>query len=522
MKIKHFTLIIFTTIIYAAASAQPVIARQWGAGSSGADYLKSISHTIDKGLIAGGNSTGNASCQKTENNRDSTGTTNDYWVVKFDISGAIQWDKTIGGSKEDQLVTVQQTFDGGYIAGGSSYSSKSGDKTQNSRGENDYWVVKLDSTGIIQRQRTVGGGASDQLYSVQQDSDSGYTLIGYSQSGKSGEKTVNGTGYWMVKLNKTGVKQSDKIIPAPKQTKDGGYIGVGGVTLTKWDSTGKVEWSQVIAPSSADLDHDGDFDGYLSYVEQTDGGGYIVGGTLGPASGPFEGKSYWVIKTDKLGVRLWSKTYGHEPDEAYNILTSLQPTNDHGYIIVGTTDYPSYQTGNYNTNFYVVKTDKNGNFQWDKSIDASNDEKGTIVTAITKDRFLIGGSSLSGVGRDKTVGFCADNNTSDDMELFDYWIVRLDYSNPQSLSMAKSATDQMINYKPGDINFIIYPNPAKNVLHVQTDGNAIISLIDGTGRVLLTQSITGSGTINVSKLQPGMYYLKKSTTGETRKVLIGK
>ena len=55
----------------------------------------------------------------------------------------IQWENTIGGNTTDELISVQQTNDGGYILGGHSWSDISGDKTENSNGEVDYWIVKI-------------------------------------------------------------------------------------------------------------------------------------------------------------------------------------------------------------------------------------------------------------------------------------------------------------------------------------------------------------------------------------------
>jgi len=71
----------------------------------------------------------------------------------------IEWQNTIGGNYTDQLYSIQQTTDGGYILGGWSESYISGDKTENSFGGSDYWVVKLDSIGNIQWHNTIGGNS---------------------------------------------------------------------------------------------------------------------------------------------------------------------------------------------------------------------------------------------------------------------------------------------------------------------------------------------------------------------------
>ncbi len=115
----------------------------------------------------------------------------------------IQWQNTIGGSGDDWLISIQQTGDGGYILGGVSDSPISGDKTEDTLGGADYWVVKLDSLGTIQWQNTIGGSGYDLPTSIQQTGDGGYVLGGLSNSPISGDKTedtLGGYDFWVVKL----------------------------------------------------------------------------------------------------------------------------------------------------------------------------------------------------------------------------------------------------------------------------------------------------------------------------------
>ncbi|QQR96490.1 MAG: hypothetical protein IPJ93_07825 [Bacteroidota bacterium] len=149
------------------------------------DELYSIQQTSDGGYILGGRSNSDISGDKTENSQGDF----DYWVVKLDASGNIQWQNTIGGNNSDYLTSIQQTTDGGYILGGYSRSSISGDKTEDNQGPDDYWVVKLDPTGNIQWQNTIGGNSVDQLTSIQQTNDRGYILGGWSLSNISIDKT---------------------------------------------------------------------------------------------------------------------------------------------------------------------------------------------------------------------------------------------------------------------------------------------------------------------------------------------
>jgi len=129
-----------------------------------------------------------------------------YWVLKLDSTGNILWQNSIGGNLPNYLTSIQQASDGGYICGGVSISNISGDKTENNLGPiptADYWIVKLDSSGIIEWQNTIGGNDNEALFSIELTNDGGYILGGQSISNISGDKTENSQGnydYWVVKL----------------------------------------------------------------------------------------------------------------------------------------------------------------------------------------------------------------------------------------------------------------------------------------------------------------------------------
>src|SRR4051812_7134235 len=101
-------------------------------------------------------------------------------------SQEIVWQKTIGGSGTDELSHVSKTSDGGYIIGGTSDSNISGEKTEDSNGNEDYWILKIDSAGNIQWQNTIGGSGTDALIWIEQASDGGYIMGGNSNSPISG------------------------------------------------------------------------------------------------------------------------------------------------------------------------------------------------------------------------------------------------------------------------------------------------------------------------------------------------
>lgn len=170
-------------------------------GGSGEDRLFDIKQTSDSGYILGGHSNSPISSDKSENPIGGT----DYWIVKLNSAGIIEWENTIGGNQDEQVRSVEQTLDGGYIIGGRSESDISGDKTENSNGELDFWPVKLFASGEVEWDASIGGDSYDNGAGggISQTMNGGYILGGESFSSISGDKTENpigGLDYWVVKL----------------------------------------------------------------------------------------------------------------------------------------------------------------------------------------------------------------------------------------------------------------------------------------------------------------------------------
>ena len=331
--LKHVLFVTLLCLVSAALPAQPP--KQWDKrfGGTSNEALHSLQQTADGGYILGGESNSGISGDKTEDSRGGS----DYWVVKIDANGVKQWDKRFGGTTFDQLNSLQQTADGGYILGGWSNSGIGGDKTEDSRGVSDYWVVKIDANGVKQWDKRFGGTDYDNLISLQQTADGGYILGGGSSSGIGGDKTEDSRGsndYWVVKIDANGVKQWDKRF--------------GGT--------------------------DEDF---LLSLQQTEDGGYILGGNSNSGIGGDKTEEvlglqdYWVVKIDANGIKQWDKRFGGTSNEG---LHSLQQTADGGYILGGTSNSgiggdkteDSWGGNGGAADCWVVKIDANGVKQWDK------------------------------------------------------------------------------------------------------------------------------------------------------------
>jgi hypothetical protein len=502
--------------------------------------------TRDGGWIAGGYSYSNRSGEKSQNSRG----IDDYWIIKFDKTGKIQWDKTIGGNSLDELSSVRQTKDGGYILAGYSLSDISGEKSEPHKGDVDYyadfWIVKLDANGNKTWDKTIGGFGDENPPTAEQTSDGGYIVGGSSESNISGDKTENSRGaldYWVVKLDANGNKLWDKtfggsdydFLQTIHQTKDGGYI-LGGYSrspksgektgqrrgaegfedywIVKLNNAGTKQWDRTFG---------GTYDDYLADLKQTADGGYILGGTSwSDISGEKTQNSiglddYWIVKVNANGHKQWDKTIGGGAIEDFE---AILQTRDGGYLLGGYSG--SGISGNKteknrkSRDYWVVKTDKTGNFVWDKTIGGFN-EDGIMDMKETKiNEYKLAGYSYSGATGDKT-----GTNRGGNVFSNDYWIVTLNYTPPMSIATAEVA-DKSDLLETKNHKLIIYPNPAKDILQIHAGAKVAITVTDQLGKVVLTKNITGNSTLDISKLQAGIYYLKNNTTGEVQRVVIAR
>jgi hypothetical protein len=287
------------------------------------------------------------------------------------------WTKTYGGSSNDQGQSVQQTTDGGYIIAGSTWSY--------GNGWSDIWLIKTDSNGDTTWTKTFGGSMVDEGRSVQQTTDGGYIITGSTASFGNGERDV-----WLIKTDSNGDTtwtktfggSSDDEGHSVQQTTDGGYIitgytesGLSDVWLIKTDSNGDTTWTKTFGGSSDDWGHS---------VQQTTDGGYVITGYKGSSNGP----DIWLIKTDSEGSEEWNQTFGgSNSDRGY----SVQQTTDGGYIITGSTS--SFGNGDYDV--WLIKTDSQGNEQWNQTFGGSNSDRGYSVQQTTDGGYIITGSTSS-------------------------------------------------------------------------------------------------------------------------------
>ena len=282
-------------------------------------------------------------------------------VAAVEPPPALAWNATLGGSGFDYATAIDQTSDGGYIIAGFTESSQSGDVGLN-HGRRDGWVVKVDGVGKHVWNVTLGWGGDDQLYAVQQTSDGGYIVAG----------TNGGGDYWVVKL----------------------------------DGTGQPVWTTTLGGGETDLAY---------AVQQTSDGGYVVSGFTNSDQSGDVGLThgfgdYWVVKLNGAGQKVWNRTFGGAGGDS---ATAMDQTSDGGYIIAGVTD--SRQSGDVglthlNGDYWVVKLNGAGEKVWATSLGGDREDLARAVTQTSDGGYIVAGTTVSDqsgdVGLNHGLGDC--------------------------------------------------------------------------------------------------------------------
>jgi len=304
-------------------------------GGSNIEYGRSVVQTTDGGYAVTGETYSFGA-----GNRD-------LFLVKFSSTGSVEWSRAVGGTSDDRGYSVVQTTDGGFAVGGWTWSYGAGGY--------DYFLVKFDAFGSVEWARAIGGANIDYGNSVVQTTDGGYAI--------AGETRNYGTGGWnsfLVKLNSSGLIEWARVVgginwdhtKSVVQTTDGGYAVVGltesfgagndDLFFIKFSSTGLVEWSRAVGGAYDD-------EGY-SVVQTTDGG-YVVAGITGSyGAGSFD---FFLVQFNSSGSVVWSRAIG---GASVDWGKSVVQTTDGGYAVVGLTE--SY---GIERDLFLVKFDSDGN-----------------------------------------------------------------------------------------------------------------------------------------------------------------
>jgi hypothetical protein len=404
---------------------------QWQTSLGGArvDVAQSVQPTADGGYILAGNTnsqdgdvkgyhSGAYSCYLPCVGESICGYLPDGLVVKLSSTGAVQWQKALGGSAAENLLSIQPTPDGGYITSGLTYSSDGDVSGYHGGTEADAWIVKLSSSGDIQWQRVLGGSTGcDFANSILPTPDGGYIFVGHSDShdgdvmANAGERDV-----WIVKLSSSGAVQWQKTMGGDKNdyayslqfTPDAGYI-IAGYTysnngdvsgnhgdadawIVKLSGGGAIQWQNALGGSNEDI---------ARSVQPTADGGYIVAGSTKSNNGDVTGNhgdaDAWIVKLSGRGAIEWQKALGGSYEE---IARSIQSTADGGYIVAGSAASTNGDVGGNrgSQDAWLVKLTNTGAIQWQKPLGGGATEFVNSIERTSDGGYITAGQTTSGNG----------------------------------------------------------------------------------------------------------------------------
>lgn len=428
----------------ASAQGAPSIVWQHAYGGTSDDDAAAITPTDDGGYVIVG-------ATKSDDG-DVTGRHGgwDYWVVRIDSKGSLQWQKTFGGTGDDKASAVAQTHDGGFVVAGYSGSSD-GDIEQFHHGD-DYWVVKLDRNGTLLWEQTYGGSDDDFATAILPTADGGFVVGGFTNSNDGqvkGHHGINNADYWVVKIDSIGTLMwarcyggtaSDKlnsIAPAA----DGGFVLAGmslshdgNVTghhfptdpnnpidrpdfwITKIDAVGGLQWENSFGG-------DEDDEAYSVHLQQDSG--FVVSGVTYSNNGDvFRGTvtatdaDFWIVKLRANGTLQWQKTVGGSGDD---MATSCVVTGDGECVVAGvTTSHDGPAADNHNTSgttdYLVVKIDNAGNLQWGEAFGGSGNDAAFAIAEAAAGGYVVAGVATISDG---------EVTGTHDQATNDYWAVKI-------------------------------------------------------------------------------------------------
>ncbi len=339
------------------------------------EYAYSIVETWNAEYIVAGHSSSDSSAEKSSNSKGLF----DFWAVQFDIDTGIVWDVSFGGDDQEVLNALLLLPDSSILMVGSSLSGQTGDKSQPSHGDWDYWLVKADSSGSKIWDRRFGGTDADMAFTAVVTHDSCILVGGISKSGMNGDKSQSSWGgfdTWLVKIDLDGNKVWDKrfggsrddILPRITVTSDNCFI--------------LAAWSQ--SPMDGDLSQDSIGNG-----------------------------DFWIIKLDQDGNKVWDVRMGGTEKD---VTTACRETPDSLLLIGGWTESDTFNNLG-NRDAWLTKIRTNGSIVWQRTFGGSDEDAISDVNILSN-----GNYALSGYTRSSMDGHIMDATRGQ----VDYWIMIVD------------------------------------------------------------------------------------------------
>ncbi len=334
-------------------------------GGSGHEIPSKMLSTKDGGFILVGYS--NSSDGDVSENKG----WDDCWVLKIDENGNIEWEKSFGGTSRDLGNNIMQTNDDGFLIAATTKSTD-GDVNE-THGGTDFWLLKIDALGNIEWENTYGGSEDETFSDIEQLNDSSFLMLGSSRS-SNGDVGNNygGKDFWLAKIDLSGNLFWERNYggsdsengTAIALNKNGGFI-LGGTSkssdydvsknlgfddywIVSCDSTGSIIWQRSYGGSKNDV---------LKELKYMDGGCLLTGYSFSYDNNVIDNhgsSDMWIVKTYSNGQINWTRSLGGSETDGANAMTY---SKDFGYLITGYTasDDGDVEESSGNVDMWVVK-----------------------------------------------------------------------------------------------------------------------------------------------------------------------
>lgn len=464
MGLKKGLLVLVLLLVYTVVFSQSYTTYSRCVGGTNQDEGNSVTSTSDGGwIVAGKTASVNGDIINHFGNYD-------VWVIKYNRQGEIEWNKCYGGTNVDGSNTIRVTSDGGYILDGG--TSSNGHNVSGNHGFSDQWLLKLDSLGVIQWQRCIGGSVNDDGGDVLQTTDGGYIAIGRTYS------------------------TNDDAI---------GNHGDDDILFSRLDASGNLLWAKCFGgsdhemPGSLHVDSDGN---YLF-----NGGTWSVDGDVSDTT---FGPKMWFVKIDTTGNILWQRTYaltsgfgsvnlfalpgdyfllnsnnvlcvdiaGNIRWQNANLGAQKFVHGEDGRLFFATTNFIAGAPGTLGNNEYKVGEidTSTGSLLWEKFYGGSGDDYCFGVCMTRNHELVLTGKTYSDDGDvfGRSTGFdmwnlktTANYVSAEGQMFFDY-----NQNNMMDSSDRPIRTGQIL-YSPDQVGYTVNSNGEYKVFYVDT-GNYII------------------------------------------------
>ncbi len=492
----------FVTVVH----GQPLV--NWDKTLGGESYEELNGQLIlSDGILVGGSSRSNIAFG------DPTDFSWNIFIAKLDFDGNVLWRHTYGGAQDEKLWALIPTADGGFLAGGHSYSGVSGQHTQPSRGSMDVWLIKINGQGQLLWDQTYGGLYNDELFSIRPlPNGNGYLLGCHSESEVGNEKSEpsrGGRDFWILQVDNQGVKVWDKTIGGEgyEQINDlewaidgnvylsGGTVSAGGTgdlgpepsrgsmdfLLIKFDPVARqVIWTHRYGGAGEDYP-------YSLYLLRS--GNLLLGGRSGSApslptasnngkDAPFHGgdSDYWILELDPEGQKIGDWSFG---GTGLDDLYAIQEDEKDRLVLAGVSD--SGPSGNKTAarrggyDYWIVGLDQTHQKTWEMPVGGADNDALTLLSRLPDGALLLGGNSDSNAGFEKTQASAG---------VIDFWLV----------TTLCETTAQIAPVGP------VFCSDSPRTLQVQTTDCNACSILWSTGDTMPTISLPVNQTGSVSVL----------------------